>query len=85
VVSVVETDFLRKENDLMRVLLDQSNARKPTVELVAAIANYTATPEEFLKSVARFWPHSRVYRGHTHFRVMLIKNSEAESVYVELA
>ena len=73
-----------KANYSMRVLPDQSNARKPTVELVAAIANYAATPDEFLKSVARFWPQSGVYRGHTHFRLMLAETSEDESVYVEL-
>ena len=69
----------------MRVLPNRSNARKPTVELVAAIANYAVTPEELIKSAAKLWPHLRVYRGHTHFRLMLAEHSEGESVYVELA
>lgn len=68
----------------MKVLPDQSSARKPTVELVASIANYAATPEELIKSATKLWPHLRVYRGHTHFRLMLAEHSEGESVYVEL-
>jgi hypothetical protein len=68
----------------VKVLPHQSSARKPTVELVAAIANYAATPEELIKSATKLWPHLRVYRGHTHFRLMLVERSEAESVYVEL-
>jgi hypothetical protein len=69
----------------MRVLPDQSNARRPTTELVAALANFAVTPEELVKSATKLWPHLRVYRGHTHFRLILAEHSENESVYVELA
>lgn len=69
----------------MRVLPNQSNAREPTVELVAAIANYAVTPEELIKNATKLWPHLRVYHGHTHFRLMLADHSEGESVYVESA
>ena len=69
----------------MIVRPELSKAPAPVVQLVAAIANYASTPEKLLATATRLWPQLRVYRGHTHVRLMLAGTTEGDSVYVELA
>jgi len=68
----------------MKVRPEQSKAPVPVVQLVTAIVNHAGTPEIVLEIATRLWPQLRVYRGHTHLRLMLAGKTEGDSVYVEL-
>ncbi|HRK36242.1 MAG TPA: hypothetical protein PLJ47_16720 [Candidatus Hydrogenedentes bacterium] len=67
----------------MKVRPERSKAPAPVVQLVAAIVNCAGTPEKLLEMATRLWPQLRVYRGHTHLRLMLEGKTEGDSVYVE--
>ena len=68
----------------MKVQSEASHAPQVTIDLVQAIARYAKTTDEFIQIATKLWPQLRVYRGHTHLRLMTTGDPVTDSVCVEV-